>query len=283
MKARVTYFDFLRGIAIMMVIGIHTFMASECNDVDIYVRQMINCAVPIFLAISGYFLTKKKDLILKNATFTREQIAKVYIPMFIWSLPLFVISICKGGGSVIDIFKYSTLLLVGGNSIYYFITLIIQCYLLFKLFVKFNNLWGLIVSFTITCFSVGIEIYFMKFRGMEMPLLIYAGPIVVWCVYFMIGCYLAERNRDYKLCPILVLAIIFLIAQYFEAEYYNGLKSTNPYGIIKISTVFFNCIMLFVLFSKKLERLYDKYNRHLKLIKLYGTLSFGIYLTIAIF
>lgn len=280
MEDRVTYFDFLRGIAIIMVIGIHTFMASECNDVDIYIRQMINCAVPIFLAISGYFLTKKRDFIFeKKSTFVRKQIAKVYIPMFIWSLPLFAISIYKGGGSALDIFKYGTLLLAGGYSIYYFITLIIQCYLLFGLFVKFNNLRGVIVSFAITCLSVGIEIYFMKFRGMEIPLLIYAGPIVVWCVYFMVGCYLAERNRYYKLWPILVLAIIFLIAQYFEAEYYNSLTSTNPYGVIKLSTVFFNCIMLFVLFSEKLEQLYDKYNCHLKLINLYGTFSFGIYLT----
>ena len=52
MKERIAYFDFLRGLAIMMVVGIHTYTLGEDSTV---VRQILNTAVPLFIAISGYF------------------------------------------------------------------------------------------------------------------------------------------------------------------------------------------------------------------------------------
>ena len=64
MKERESWFDFLRGVAVLMVIAIHTFAATSqkeemVGDALIVSRQMLNCAVPLFLAISGYFLAKK--------------------------------------------------------------------------------------------------------------------------------------------------------------------------------------------------------------------------------
>lgn len=58
----ITYFDFLRGVAILMVIGIHTYVAGDFNTIDgsvrIIIRQLLNCAVPIFLALSAFFLSR---------------------------------------------------------------------------------------------------------------------------------------------------------------------------------------------------------------------------------
>ncbi len=63
---RIEYFDFLRGIAIVFVVAIHSFtpfLLSESNTVNYHLgiiwRQIIGCAVPIFLAISGYFMSNK--------------------------------------------------------------------------------------------------------------------------------------------------------------------------------------------------------------------------------
>lgn len=58
------YFDFLRGIAMIMVVGIHTFAPLQAGEGEIYdftaniVRQALNCAVPLFLALAGYFSAK---------------------------------------------------------------------------------------------------------------------------------------------------------------------------------------------------------------------------------
>jgi surface polysaccharide O-acyltransferase-like enzyme len=58
MKNRNHYFDFLRGIAILMVVGIHTYTMSNFDSVEgirnIIIRESLNFAVPLFLAISGF-------------------------------------------------------------------------------------------------------------------------------------------------------------------------------------------------------------------------------------
>lgn len=63
MKRRNSYFDALRGIAILMVVAIHTFMACDfgcfINYMTIGIRQLLNMAVPLFLAISGFFIGRK--------------------------------------------------------------------------------------------------------------------------------------------------------------------------------------------------------------------------------
>lgn len=54
-KNRIDYFDYIRGIAIMMVVAIHTFILSGTGielNIKILIRQLLNCAVPLFLASS---------------------------------------------------------------------------------------------------------------------------------------------------------------------------------------------------------------------------------------
>lgn len=63
MSNHITYFDFLRGIAIVMVVLIHctgiiNFEGAN-NIMTMAFRECLNCAVPIFIAISGYFMCLK--------------------------------------------------------------------------------------------------------------------------------------------------------------------------------------------------------------------------------
>lgn len=61
---RVEYFDFLRGFAIVMVVAIHTFgevyTYSNISFLAVLLRQILNCAVPIFCVSSAFFLIKKE-------------------------------------------------------------------------------------------------------------------------------------------------------------------------------------------------------------------------------
>lgn len=105
-KKRVEYFDVLRGVAIICVIAIHAFSnfdISESNKLSYHLaivwRQIIGYAVPLFLAISGYFLSKKDVSTKSNyIAFLKKQIPRVYLPMLIWSVPIFMLSIVKNGG-----------------------------------------------------------------------------------------------------------------------------------------------------------------------------------------
>ena len=114
MTNRNLYFDFLRGVAIIMVIGIHCYTI----DNNILFRQVLNAAVPLFIAVSGFFLSQK---VIKDrdqyVVFWRKQIPKVYVPTLFWSLPLLILAVYRGvgiGKSIVNFFSC-------GFSIYYFI------------------------------------------------------------------------------------------------------------------------------------------------------------------
>lgn len=53
------YFDFPRGIAVIMVVAIHTFgQAYNYNNISfpaVFLRQIFNCAVPLFCVSSAFF------------------------------------------------------------------------------------------------------------------------------------------------------------------------------------------------------------------------------------
>lgn len=161
-KERIIWFDFLRGVAILMVVSIHTFAAtvqngSQANDLTILLRQVLNCAVPLFLAISGYFLARKKSE-RSYLQFWKRQIPKVYIPTLIWSLPYLALYIWQGN----DWLKGIVIFAVCGFSIYYFIALIVQYYLLFPVLQKVKMGGG---NFSICCDNVGNLLRFLFGSG----------------------------------------------------------------------------------------------------------------------
>ena len=115
---RNTYFDFLRGLAIMMVVGIHTYTLGKVSTI---VRQRLNTAVPLFVAISGYCLSQKR---MENKDdylfFLKKKFSKVYLPVLVWSLPLYAIALYSGS----SIIKQTILLLGCGISFWYFVAFI---------------------------------------------------------------------------------------------------------------------------------------------------------------
>lgn len=127
---RIAWFDFLRGVAILMVVAIHTFAATvgqgePVDPITVLSRQVLNCAVPLFLAISGYFMAGKSRE-RSWIRFWKHQIPKVYIPTLIWSVPYLVLYLWHGN----EWWKGLVLFFMCGFSVYYFIALIIQYYLL---------------------------------------------------------------------------------------------------------------------------------------------------------
>lgn len=137
MDKRDTYFDFLRGVAIIMVMAIHSYCFSSefLAYLNVIPSKIIRCAVPIFVAISGYFIGRKSfDEKGSYASFLKRQLPRVYIPMLIWSLPWALLFI-KGGGSPLLI---TIRTVVGGMSIFYFVALIMQYYVLTPLIQRVN-------------------------------------------------------------------------------------------------------------------------------------------------
>ena len=275
---RQSYFDFLRGIAVLLVIGIHTFTISPFdglgNILQIGMREAINFAVPLFLTISGFFIGKRR--IANNSDyfcFLKRQLPRVYVPAFLWSIPMAIFGVLHGQSVASSIGKCFLCMIFGP---YYFIVLIIQFYLLHPVVKRLcNKLIG--GAFLLLTNMTSLFVFNYIIYTEQQPAVLSVGPCVYWIVFYYIGVYLSERERNYSLCWPLLLLMFGMITQMFETKY---LMSCERIGIgIKISSWLYSAGVVLLLFSKKIEALVNKQSKVYNSIVHLGEMSFGVYLT----
>lgn len=269
------YFDTLRGIAILMVVAIHTFIACEFDNFQsicaISMREIFNVAVPLFLAISGFFIGLKKfESNYQILTFWKKQIPKVYIPTLFWSVPYLTLALYHQQSLLKNILVF----LLCGYSIYYFIALIIQCYLLLPFIQKkmLNYaMGGVILCLSLICVAVISYTSITRF-----PLIVFAGPVIVWVIFFWIGVFLSRSERNYKIGWIFVGVLISFALMLIETKLRHE-ATGGGYGI-KPSSFIFSFLMILLLLSKRMEQKYVKDNLINKVLTVVGDYSFPIYL-----
>lgn len=269
------YFDSLRGIAILMVVAIHTFIAYEFDNFQsicaISMREIFNVAVPLFLAISGFFIGRKKfESNYQIITFWKKQIPKVYIPTLFWSVPYLTLALYHQQSLLKNILVF----LLCGYSIYYFIALIIQCYLLLPFIQKkmLNYaMGGVILSLSLICVAVISYTSITRF-----PLIVFAGPVIVWLIFFWIGVFLSRSERNYKIGWIFVGVLVSFALMLIETKFRHE-ASGGGYGI-KPSSFIFSFLMILLLLSKRMELKYVKDNIINKALTIVGDYSFPMYL-----
>ena len=171
MSKRIAYFDILRALAIIGVVAIHSsniglqFPNNSFNfHFTILWRQIINPSVPLFLAISGYFLVNKNITNLHEyVDFIKKQIPKIYIPFLVWSIVWLILGILIFNHSILsELFK---LVIFQSSGPYYFIALIIQYYILLPILKSLANFKGLIISLIVSLTMVGIIFYIRNYIG----------------------------------------------------------------------------------------------------------------------
>lgn len=275
-KVRIPYFDFLRGIAILMVVSIHTFelFAIEDNiwgEIKIFLGQIIQCAVPIFIAISGFFLAQKQ---VSYIPFLKRQIPKIYIPLLIWSLPYYINALNSGYNLLVATVIY----LFCGFSIYYFIALIIQFYILSPILYKFNNRGGVFFACLITIIAVSFVAHKLNIEGDHIPLILYAGPFPVWLAFFSIGMWLGDKkSRNYNISPWIWTIIISLLLSYITTKI--SVPFQNRVVGMKLSTHVYSFAAIMLLFSERAQKFLSSNNPVFRFFTRIGSISFGIYLT----
>ena len=279
-KQRIPYFDFLRGAAILMVVAIHTFDGSLAFDspascAAIAVRQLLNCAVPVFLAVSGFFLSRKLLVTMGGRiAFWRKQVPRVYVPCLLWSLPLYVLALYGGSRSWLT---STAMLLLCGFSVYYFIALIIQYYLLLPVIQRCCSRRWVAAAAAVSAVSIVAVTCVVTVRGHALPLLVYAGPFPVWLVFFVLGVHLGRSRRDYSPWLPLLAAVVFAAAAYGEAWWLHSLHGAGGYGI-KPTAFCYSAAVVLLLFSRRTEEAWGRVAGWLRPVCWLGGLSFGVYL-----
>lgn len=270
------YFDFLRGVAIFMVIGIHTYV-DGFHHFNLFLRQFLNCAVPIFLSISGYFIGRKSfEQKGSYVSFLKKQLPRVYIPMLIWSIPWFLMDVANGVSPL-----YSTVrVFIGDMSIFYFIPLIMQLYLLTPLIQKLNYRYGGGYSVVLTLLGMLLFDYLTKVKGWSLSLLLLGAPVSTWMVFYVMGVLYAQHLKQ----PFIVkkpviwifIGIVLCCAQIVVTNVVWGRKAIG----IKLSSHIYTYFVILWLFSDSARFLYNKIceNYWVSKVRQLGIWSFYVYL-----
>jgi probable poly-beta-1,6-N-acetyl-D-glucosamine export protein len=276
-------FDFFRGITIIAVVAIHvnSVFSSYNSNVLLLYRQSLNFAVPVFLFISGYFLSNKKiDSFEEYKRFLTHRLSRVLIPYLFWSILILSSGIIISHDFNIKriVFK----LLTGGALVpYYFIILIVQFYLLTPMFHHINKIsHGFILIIAINILSLLFSYITRLYYGSVFSsLVVYAMPFYMWIVFYEFG--VLYRNFDrYRIsnrkATLIVLLIAFsLVLSLFEAKYII-LKYDNL-GVA-LSAVKFSSFLYSGCFIAGFLYIRQKVNKWPNIMVSLGNYSFGIYL-----
>ena len=277
-QKRLPYFDFIRGVAIIMVVAIHTF--SQCYTTDalsivgVVLRNIMNCAVPLFCACSAFFLINED---LENGRYKKfliRRISRVYIPCLFCGLPYFLNDVFSGELFWKALVKYLTC----SYGVFYFVAVIIQFYVLLPLFQRIKLLRNRWFGFGISFIWVACYVYVVSTRT-TVPLILYAGVILCWWLYFAIGASCGmesdvnSRNRIIIIALCVLSLILSVIESYFRMDATDSLTGV---GIKPSSLLFSFSVCLFVYGNN--SRVLTSNNFITRIIISLGRYSFGIYL-----
>ncbi|MCB4809127.1 acyltransferase [Tamlana sp. 62-3] len=280
MKDRITYYDLLRGLAIIGVVAIHssgigyTFNDTSIGfNITVLWRQMINFSVPMFIAISGFFLANK-DVESKESylRFIKKQVPRVLIPYLLWSVLYLWIAYLRGDSLLRLTYRLFTFT---SSFPFYFIILIIEYYLLLPILQKLATVRGLVISALISGISCYLIFYLRYYTEIRLPIFVY-GSAPSWLIFFVLGIYLRNNTIKMNNKALILLVIAGLTLSLVETYtlYHKFNDISNSVTAVKISSFIYSTSIILFTFKNA-----DRNLNKTKLLTYIGELSFGIFLS----
>jgi peptidoglycan/LPS O-acetylase OafA/YrhL len=251
---RSTYWDSIKGFAIVSVVIIHScgsafssFPEGSFNWIfGITLRQVINFAVPIFFALSGMFSSPSKGL--SGRSFLVSRVIRILPPYIVWTLISIVLSKPRHFSEPINLL--CDFMLGAGIGPGYFIIVLLQFILLTPLIWKIKSVKAHIILM-VTLSLVGLfvtyvlRLFFAERAFSQFP---FNGIIFIfWYPFFHFGVFASMFKREMedglyrikKFIPyLLILCLIMSLAEGFVWSF-NGFISIGT-SQIKISSFAFS-------------------------------------------
>ena len=268
-KDRDISFDAFRGLAIIGVVAIHAnFLAFPCRYslADnwnflflVAYGQLLAFAIPAFVFISGYWLSKKPIESLEDyKTFLIRRLPRVLIPYFFWSFILLGFATIKTHH--FDIYEIIFKLMTGRAYYpyypYYFIVMITPLYLLTPVFHYINRKrYGLILVLILNIISLLILYLSRLFKVIwHLP---DALPFYSWIIFYEMGLLIGGRDNKIsvpkKIRPFILPAIlVFLLISGLEgiivlSKYNNvffAVSTTRYFAFLYAACVIFGFLIV---------------------------------------
>lgn len=268
---RDNYFSFMKGVAIIAVLFIHTPFMDGTGAAEIASRQLVTFAVAIFFFLSGYFI-KDERLDIKG-------ILRIFIPYSIWSTIWFTETTITGSQPVTTWKIVNSIFFGGAFFPLYFLIVLVELKLIspwmirhIKRYIKdhrycFYKDWALLITPAML-----IVLYTIQYSTRQQPL-VYAQIFPTWFLFYYVGALMKlgciSVNGPVALCCTIFGQYLSIL----ESAYINEILNVPFWAAsqIKFSTFFYALSFCFLLMSlhRKMERTW--------LVRL-GEFSFGIYL-----
>ena len=283
-KDRIVYYDFLRCFAIILVIAVHSFSSSFSDGTVsisvLAIRNLCNVAVPIFLALSGYFMAQKNLESGNFLPFIKKQLIRVWFPVLFCSLPLLFLDILHGRHLFYCLINF----FFCGYSVYYFVAVVIQCYLLLPflnwMYKRSNKSYIALMIFTLFFAILGwaLKSYLFPYYSIKLPLIIYAGGFWMWSVFFVLGIYLGKRKNNISTKMVILFTLLSFALCCVESLHLHTSSSFEGVGQ-KPSTMLFAFFVIPILLSEQVKNFFESIqSRIFDFFAKIGFYSFGIYL-----
>ncbi len=284
LKDRDLSFDAFRGFAIIAVVAIHAIPWPWYRDYTVLsYRQLLNFAVPAFLFISGYWMSKKPIGSLKDyQIFLRRRFSRILVPYLFWSTVYL-------GYETIKVHDYNVTqllcsFLTGEASIqFYFIIILTQLYILTPFLNDLNRKPYGFISVLIFNLIVLIILYFLRLYSptFENDFHNFFHELAFsWIIFYQIGLLIGNKDNkmfDSRSIPpiILITVLSFLVISEWEAitissHFNNWLMAICA---LKLSSFMYSvCIISGFLILRERLKTWPR------VLVLLGNYSFGIFL-----
>lgn len=134
---------------------------------------------------------------------------------------------------------------------------------------------GIVACSLVSTIAILLTSWLIHVEGKSYPLLLYAGPIYLLGVFYMLGIWLRKHEDTSYFRIGLLIAVTGYLLQILECSYYMKL---NGGGLgIKISSAIFSTGIILMLVSKRRATLF-KETPFTRAIAWIGEVSFGVYL-----
>lgn len=197
MEKRLKSIDSLRGVAILMVLLIHTTTRSlEASGFDVigfswtlFLNQIARFAVPLFFILSGFVLELSYKEEMSFWSFVKRRFSRIFIPYLFWSGIYYLFVYTQNNDNFFRV-------ILTGNASYqlYFIPTLCIFYLMFPFL---HRVYKFISNKAVLPVVLGTQIYLLNY-DYNLAKFEYSEPVriaILSYFFFLIG-MVAARNVD---------------------------------------------------------------------------------------
>jgi len=283
---RSEFWDAVKGVAIIAVILIHSSDSARLYGDDsieamagVLVRQFVNFAVPLFIALSGYFaVTQTGDS--RVLVYYKKRFLRILLPYVLWSM--LAISLKDYTRFFMPMDVAVDLLLGRAVSVYYFIPVLLQLVVITPFLIRLRSrnliLFTLLLFVPTICVSYYCRVVSPCVWG-DFPYS--ALPCSIWIPFYSLG-IIARRHESlfenvlrHKSKLVLVALYVTFFACFYESFYYLVEENRNiATSQIKLSNFLFSGVLCGLIFGIK-----GRFEVKQGWLSEVGGMSYGIYLS----